>query len=153
MASNFPAYVAWGAEHTVVEEYTPGTAFLVGDFVYYDTSGNTMTLCGANPALIAGISEVSSAAAILLTPTAKAPVRLITSFNCVIAFSSATTPADTHLGDTYGITRTASAPYQWQLDIAKTGADARALVVKVDIGSGTFFCHMLNTELQFAAVA
>ncbi len=157
MASAFNAYVAQGFEGTAVREYTPGTGanepFLVGDYVFYETTDNTMDLCGADPSLIAGISEVSSAAHLLLTPDGKVPVRIIKSFDVILALSSSTTPADSHIGDQYGITRTGSAPFQWQLDTAKTGGDSRVLVLDVDITNGIFFVQMLNTELQFAAIA
>lgn len=157
MASAFPAYVAQGHDGTVVRDYTPGTdsnePFLVGDFVYFDTSDNVMQLCGTNPSLIAGISETSSAAHTVLTPDGKVPVRIITTFDVILALSSSTTPAASHIGDQYGITRTGSAPFQWQLDTAKTAGDARALILDVDITNGIFLVQMLNTELQFAAIA
>lgn len=157
MATPFNAYVAQGFEGTTVREYTPGTGtnepFLVGDFVFYDTTDNVMQLCGANPSLIAGISEVSSVAHTLLTPDGKVPVRVIRSFDVTLALSSATVPLASHIGDTYGITRTASAPFQWQLDTTKTGANARVLVLDVDITEHIFYVQMLNTELQFAAIA
>lgn len=155
MASAFPAYLAKYAELTDVQEYTPSVVasedVVVGDLFYYDTSTNTTKRCGADPALIAGVSEIASTQARLLTPNNKVPLRIITGFQAVFAFSSTTTPAASHIGDTYGVTRSAAA--QWQLDTAKTGADARLLVVEVDIANGIFFCHFLGTELQFAAVA
>lgn len=154
MATAFPAYVAQGAEHTIVRDFTPGAdsnePFIVGDFVFYDTTDNVMQRCGANPTLIAGLSEVSSAAATLLTPSAKVPVRLIVGAGVVIAFASATTPAVSHIGDSYGITRNAAG--QWLLDTAKTTTSSRARIIDVDITNGIFFGVLHENLLQFADV-
>lgn len=152
MASSFPAYVTKEVDRTDVFEYTPGTAgdvFIVGSFVFYDTGTNTMKLCGADPALIAGLSEVGSVANALITPNGKVPVRILRN-GAIIALSSTTTPAESHVGDQYGITATSGV---WKLDTAKTGADARMLVVAVDITNGIFYCQPLNDQLQFGSVA
>ena len=146
MASNFPAYVAQGAEKTVVRHYKPGTAFIIGSFVVYDTSNNDMDVCGTNPATIAGISEVSSAAHTLLIEDAKVPVRIITASETVIALASATTPADSYIGDNVGITLDTN----WLCDVAKTTTTSRATVVDVDIGAGIFFVTLHANALQFA---
>lgn len=155
MATDFPAHIADGYEDTEVREYTPGRdatePFIPGDLVFYDTTPNEVELCGADPALIAGISEVDSEAARLLTPNAKVPVRIIKGPRATLALSSATTPLESHIGDQYGITRTAGG--HWRLDVAKTGADARVLVKRVDILNGIFFCQVLNDQLQFGTVA
>ena len=158
MASDFAASVAHGIEAgTQVKEFPPGEGsnepFVVGDFVFYDTSDNVIQLCGADPALIAGISETDSAEHTLLTPDGKVPVRLFRSSQVVVALGSSTTPAQSHVGDQYGITRNGAVPFNWLLDTAKTGADARVLVVDVDIDGGIFFVQMLNDQLQFAAIA
>ena len=147
MASSFPAYVAQGAEKTVVRHYKPGTAFVVGSFVVYDTSGNDMDLCGTDPALIAGISEVSSAAHTLLTEDAKVPVRILTASETVIALASATTPADSYIGDNVGITVSGTT---WLCDVAKTTTTSRATVVDVDITNGIFYVTIHANALQFA---
>lgn len=161
MASDFPAYVSSGAEFgSTVRDYTPGTGsnepFLPGDLVYYDTTDNVIQLCGADPALIAGISEVGSAASIganLIQFGGKVPIRIIRSSQLVLAMASSTTPLASHIGDSYGVTRNGSAPFNWLLDTTKTGGDARVLVHDVDITNGIFFCQVLNDQLQFAAIA
>ena len=147
MASNFPAYVVEGAEHSVVREYGVGTAFVVGSFVVWDTSNNDMDLCGADPALIAGISEVNSADADDLTPDSKVPVRIITSDRCVIALASATTPAVSYIGDRVGLTLSSGI---WLCDVAKTTTTSRATVMDVDITNGIFFVNLSMNALQFA---
>lgn len=144
MASNFPAYVAQGAERTVVRNYKPGTAFIPGSFVVYDTTNNDMDVCGADPVLIAGISEVSSAAATLLTPDAKVPVRIITSQQVIIAMGSATTPADSYIGDFLGIVLDTN----WLVDTSET-TNIRVQVVDVDITNGIFFVTLVPLIMQF----
>ncbi len=146
MASNFPAYVAQGAEHTIVRDYTPGTAFVPGSFVVYDTSGNNVDVAGTDPALIMGISEVGSVAHALLTPNGKVPVRVIVSDKTVLALSSATTPADTYIGDNVGITINGT---NWRADVAKTTTTSRLTVVDVDITNGIFFCTIHANAMQF----
>jgi hypothetical protein len=153
--SLFPAYVAKGAETgTHVEEFTPAQGanepFIVGDFVFVATGeSGECERCGADPTLIAGISELSSEAARLITPNGRVPVRILTGSQVVIGFSSTTVPVYvTHVGNSYGITRASGG--QWQLDIAKTTTSSRARVVAIDIPSGTFFCVIHQNVLQFA---
>jgi hypothetical protein len=154
MASSFPAYIAWGRKSDRVEEFVPsqtaGQTFGVAQFVYYDTSTNVIRLCGADPALIAGFSEVDSEANRVITPNGKVPIYLLETVT-MLALSSTTTPAESHVGDQHGITRTAGGI--WQLDTAKTGADARMIVRRVDIPNGIFYCQPLNDQLQFATIA
>jgi len=154
MASLFPAYVARGHEDTVNVDYPPASDAHVipGSFWFYDTTGNDANICGADPALIAGISEIDSDQGEEITPDGYAPYRVILGPKCVLALSSATTPAQSHVGDQYGITKDATTGY-WQLDTGKTGSDARVLVRSVDIANGIFFCSVLNDQLQFATVA
>jgi len=146
VASNFPAYVAQGAEKTVVRHYKPGTAFIVGSLIVYDTSGNDMDVCGADPAAIAGISEISSAAHTLLTEDAKVPCRIITASETILAFASATTPADSYIGDNVGFTLSTN----WLCDVAKTTTTSRGTVVDVDIANGIFYVTLHANALQFA---
>lgn len=155
MASDFPAYVAQGAEHTVVRDYTPGQGgtetFIPGDFVVFDAGvGDDMIRCGTNPASIAGISEVNSENHRVITADGKVPIRLLTSTHVLLALSSATTPAASHIGDSYGITRTAGG--HWQLDTTKTAGTSRMRVVDVDITNGIFYCRPHANALQFADV-
>jgi len=152
MASDFPAYIASGYEDTEVVAYPIASdAHVVpGSFWFYDTTGNDANICGADPATIAGLSEIDSAEADDLTPDGQVPLRVIVGSKCRIALASATTPAQSHVGDQYGITL---ANGRWRLDVSKTGADARVLVRAVDITNGIFFCQVLNDQLQFAAIA
>ncbi len=153
MASAFPAYVISGSEKgSNVQDYTPAADAHVipGDFWFYDTTGNDANVCGADPSVIAGISETDSDAHDALTPDAKVPLRVITGSGLLLALASATTPADTHIGDEYGITKVGD---HWLLDTAKTGASARVLVRRVDIPNGIFYVQVLNDQLQFSAVA
>jgi hypothetical protein len=154
MASSFPAEVAQRIDQgSDVQPYTPsqesGETMVPGELVFYDTTNNWMERCGADPALIAGISEGSSEAGRVLTEDGKVPIRLLKS-GAVVRFASTTTPAESHAGDEYGITRDANG--HWLLDIAKTTTDARFQVVRVDIPSGSFYCIPLAEYLQFDGV-
>lgn len=155
MSSLFPAYVARGAERgSYVQEFTPAQGanepFIYGDFVVVSTGESAEAeRCGADPTLIAGISEIVSENNRLITPNGRVPVRIITGASLIIGFSSTTTPVyATHIGNSYGITRASGG--QWQLDISKTTTSSRARVVDMDIGSGTFFCVIHQNLLQFA---
>lgn len=157
MASDFPAYVASEYEHgTEVQPYIPSqtageTAAKAGELMYYDTADQKIKRCGADPALIAGIAEVSSEAARVLTPDGKIPLRLIKP-NALVAMCSATTPAETHVGVAtgYGIVRLSSG--NWAVDIGDT-ANGRVMVKRVDIARGIFFVNFIAANLQFDAIA
>lgn len=157
MASDFPAYVCAEYEHaTEVHEFVPSqtageTAAKAGEFMYYDTADQKIKRCGADPALIAGISEVASEAARVLTPNGKVPLRLLKP-NALIAMCSATTPAETHVAVAtgYGIVRLSSG--NWAVDISDT-SNPRVFVKKVDIAKGIFFCSPMAANLQFDAIA
>lgn len=150
--SDFPAYVTRGEDqHSSVEEYTPDVTLtmLVGDFGVWDTSNNWLERCGADPALIAGISEVDSVQAALLTTTGKIPHRLLRS-GVVLCMSSETTYVEaTHRGVEYGITRSSAG--NWQVDVAKTGADARVTVIDGD-AEGRWYVSPLAEFLQYDGI-
>lgn len=153
--SLFPAYVAQGIEAgTHVQEFVPAQGsnepFIVGDFVFVSTGESAeCERCGADPTLIAGISEISSEANRLITPNGRVPVRIITGASVVLGLSSSTTFAyGTHVGNSYGITRHASG--FWQLDTAKTTTSSRARVIGGDAASNTFFVVLHANLLQFA---
>jgi hypothetical protein len=155
MSSTFPAYVAQGIEAgTHVQEFVPAQGanepFIYGDFVVVSTGeSGEAERCGADPTLIAGISEVDSEKNRLITPNGRVPLRIITGASVVIGLSSATTPVyATHVGNSYGITRASTG--QWQLDVAKTTTSSRCKVVGIDIPSGTFFVVFHQNVLQFA---
>lgn len=151
MASLFPAYITTGRDPSRVADFLPGlttVASIQGEFAYYDTSTNLMTRCGSDPALIGAFSEGSSEAGRVLTDNAQCPFYKLEE-KTVIAFSSTTTPALTHIGDTYGMTRATGG--QWQLDTSKSGGSYQFKVHGVDIGLGIFFCQTLAPFLQFSA--
>lgn len=152
--SLFPARVARGIEQTYVEEFVPATGsdepFIPGDFVVVSTGeSGEVERCAADPVLIAGISEVSSVAAALLTPNGRVPVRILTGAGCILALSCTTTLVHaTHVGNSYGITRASGG--QWQLDIAKTTTSSRVKVIAIDESSNTAYCVIHQNVLQFA---
>lgn len=156
MASDFPAYVAAEYEHgTEVQEYTPSvvggeTAAKAGELMFFDTATQTIKRCGADPALIAGISEVASDSARLLTPNGKVPLRLLKP-NALVALCSATTPSEAHVAVStgYGIARLSSG--NWAIDIGDT-ANPRVFVKRVDIAKGIFFVSFQAPNLQFDAI-
>ena len=157
MATLFPAYVAQGYEAgTHVQPFVPAQGanepFIVGDFVVCTTGESAeVERCGADPVLIAGISEISSEAGRVITPDGKVPVRIITGASVIIAISSTSTPVyATHVGNSYGITRASGG--QWQLDISKTTTSSRARVVNVDVVNGIFFVVIHQNVLQFADI-
>jgi hypothetical protein len=95
-----------------------------------------------NPASILGFSEVRSEDAKLLTPNGKVPVRQITPEH-VLQMCSQTTPVEaTHLGQEYGITKNGTTGY-WEVDVAKTGADARVYVTRLNVAEGIWFVKVL----------
>lgn len=151
MASDFPARVDSGYEDTVVQEYPAASDAHVspGDFWFYDTTGNDANVCGADPALIAGISEVDSDEAEELTLNRKVPLRIIFGSGCILAMCSATTPAQSHVGDVYGIVTLASG--NWAVDVSET-TNVRVKVVDVDITNGIFKVTILPLAMQFNAV-
>lgn len=153
MASDFPAYVASEYESgTEVQEYTPGTttdAFVPGSFVFFDTATQLVKLCGADPALIAGISEVNSGDASVLTPNGKVPVRLLKP-GAVVALCSATTLSEANVGVAYGIAKLASG--NWGIDTTDTTA-TRVVVKRVDTAKNIAFVSFLAANLQFDAIA
>ena len=156
MASAFRAYVSKGAEvGTRVVGFVPAQGasepFIVGDFVVCSTGeSGEVEVCGADPTLIAGISEISSEAHRVLTPDGRVPVRIIFGAGVEIALASATTPVRaTHVGNSYGITKTGN---NWLLDVAKTTTSSRCRVVDVDVDKGIFFVVFHQNVLQFADI-
>lgn len=148
--SDFPAEVVSQFDSgTMVEEFpasvVSGETLEPGDFAVYDAGNDWVERAGTNPTAIIGISEGFSDQARLLTPNLKVPIRTLSS-RALLGLSCATTlvPA-THLGVEYGITRSAAG--HWQLDVSKTGADARCVVVRIDETTNTAFVRMLEEFL------
>ena len=163
MASSFPAYVVQEYEAgTNVVEATPdpagtgATGIRPGSFVFFDTATQLLKICGANPALILGISEVECDSARVryvaqgLTPNGKVPVRILNP-KAVIALSSSTTPAETHLFNAtgYDIVNTSGI---WQINPASS-ANPRVVPIEIDITNGIFYCRVLAANLQGDAIA
>ena len=157
MASDFPCHIAQNIDDgSEVQEFTPSqtageTAAKAGELVYYDTATQTVKRCGADPALILGIAEVSSEAARVLTPNGKIPIRILKP-GAIVRMCSATTPAETHVLvlTGYGVARLTSG--NWALDISDT-ANARCQVVRVDIPNGSFYVRFWATNLQADTIA
>ena len=154
MATDFPAYIPRGVEATTpVFQYVPGQGatevFVPGDLVFFSAGNDEMELCGIDPAIIGGFSEVDSEAHRVLTDDGRVPVRIL-SGDTIVAMSSATTPVvATHILVEYGITRNTSAPFNWLLDVAKTTTASRCTVVDVDVAEGIFYVRFHETALQF----
>lgn len=154
MASSFPAEVAQKIDiGSDVQPYTPsqvaGEVFVPGDLVFYDTVNFWMERCGADPALIAGISEVDSEEARVLTEDGKIPVRLLDT-SAIVRMASATTPAEAHVGVAYGIVRDANG--HWLVDTADV-VNTRVTVVGIDIATGSFYVKFIAANLQFDGIA
>lgn len=153
--SAFRAYIARGGDNERVFDYTPdGTAtFAAGDLVYYDTSTNTMKICGADPALIAGLSEVVSSSSNLI-PTAKVPIQLLKP-STVLAMSSATDYADSYQGDTMDISNTSSG--LWKVLPGSTAAVRVICIGGVaaadSLDGAIFYVQFIAANLQFDAIA
>lgn len=147
--SEFPAYVAYGHEHSRNEEFTPsqvgGETLVVGEFAIWDDSNNWIERAGTNPTAIVGLCEVDSEAARVLTENGKIPLRRILP-GCVIALSSTTTLTEAdHLFAEYGITRSSGG--KWQLDTSKTTTNARVKIIRIDTGKNIAFCEVLQEFL------
>lgn len=151
----FPVTVAYDHNKgSYVEEYTPsqsaGETFGYGDFV--TLSGATAKRCGTDPSTILGISEVVSESARLLTPNGKVPIRVLDP-EMVLVMSSTTVPVDaTHLNNSYGITRDSTTGI-WQVDVAKTGGDARVTVVRLEIALGFWYVKVIASVLLNDGIA
>jgi len=163
VASSFPAYVAQNYEAgTSVVEATPdsagtgATGIRPGSLVFFDTATQLLKICGANPALIMGISEVECDSARVrytaqsLTPNGMVPVRIL-SPSAIVAMCSPTTPAVTHLFNATGhpVVNTSGI---WSVDPTST-SNPRVQVVEIDITNGIFYVRFLAANLQGDAIA
>lgn len=148
MASDFPAFVAYNHEAYDVGKYAidAANAGKAGSFCFLNTGDNEIEQCGADPALILGLMTGPYTARTIYADS-KMPV-IILDENVVVGLCSATTPADSHLTDEYGIVKLASG--NWAVDTTDT-TNKRVRVVKVDADRGIFYCHVLAANLQGAA--
>lgn len=152
--SSFPAYVAAYHDKTNVQEYAvdPGASIVVGSLVYFDTSDQLIKLCGADPALIAGLAEGAKNLAgygpAPITPDGKVPIRLL-SPGALVALSSPTTLSESDVGVAYGIVNTGG---RWQIDTTDT-SNTRVVVIRVDVAEQIGFVQFIAANLQFDAIA
>ena len=149
MASNFPPMLGANLATAFVEGYTPDAAETFGPnvLIFFDTADREIKVTGADPALILGLS-LGSAASKTIDPSGKIPVHVLNE-NDVIGLSSATTPAETHVGEDYGLVYSTEG---WpKVDTTDT-TNVRVLVIRVDIANGIFYCRFLATNLQFNAI-
>lgn len=152
--SAFNPYYAKNIRSAQVNEYEPdGTdLFYRGDFVYYDTSTDTMKVCGANPSLIAGLAETPYTYKNLV-PSAKVPIRLLQADD-VIAMPSDTDFATSYIGDSLDITKSANGVWK----VLTTTSNTRVLVIggvpaAESLDGAIWFVQVLATYCQFDAVA
>lgn len=154
MASDFAATVVENIEiASEVQEYTPSAAAgeiaaRPGELMYFDTADQLLKRCGADPSLIAGISEVVSESAKVLTPNGKIPFRLLKPM-AGVRMCSATTLSEANVGVAYGIARLASGA--WGVDTTDT-SNTRVIVYRVDVGTNAAYVHFLAGNLQFDAI-
>lgn len=153
MASSFKATVARNYNSACVDEYTPDTSatFVVGDLVVFNTGTQKLDKCGADPALIAGISFVASGTggAQTLTENGKLPIYCLQS-DTVVSMASDTTPAESHIGTAYGIADGGSGV--WKVDIGDT-SNTRVDVIGIDVTNGIFYVRFKAANLQFDGIA
>jgi len=145
MASDFPAFVAYHHEHYDVGSYAIDSANVgkAGALCFLNTADNEVEQCGADPALILGLMTGPYTARTIY-PDSKMPV-IVLDQGVVVGMCSATTPADSHLTDLYGIVKLASG--NWAVDVADT-TNTRVQVVRVDVAAGIFYVKFLPANLQ-----
>lgn len=157
MATNFPPQLGIKADAGVLVRLMPVTAaeaFVVGELVYLDTAVGTIKVCGADPALIAGIAyapaSMGLAAAGSIWGGTNIPVALLSSAAVVFMASSTTPVFATHVGNAYGVEKTTN----WRVDIGDTSA-TRVDVVDISISPQQegFFVRFKAANLQFDAIA
>ena len=153
-ASNFPARVAHGYEHSFNEEYVPSQVaaetLIPGDFAVWDDTNNWIERGGADPTPIWGLCEVDSEAARVLTPNGKIPLRKLSS-NVILAMASATAYVEaTHRGADFGVVRNAQG--RWLVDTAET-TNIRVNVVNGETVTNTWFCRPLAAHFDDGVVS
>lgn len=154
MASTFHPVCQPGSPQPRVVHFPPDTTatFVAGDLVYLDTADNLIKECGADPSLILGVARCSVADR-AINPGSLIPVDIIEPSQ-VWQMSSATTPADSHLTDGYGIVQTSG---YWKVDTSDT-SNIRVYVIGYSPRSGQqgpeFFTVKFNAaNLQGDAIA
>lgn len=153
--SNFPPCVAYNFDGTTVDDYVPSTdAIIPGSFVFFEVSSGTIKLCGADPALIAGIAEGglntggSPSGVLAIIASGKMPVRKL-SGRAVVALSCGTkTLVETDVTVAYGIVNNSGI---WSLDTTDT-TNTRVVVERIDTVTNTAYVRFLSANLQFDGV-
>lgn len=153
--SSFRAYFT---KHICSERVVRGTpdsatAFVVGDFVFYDTATDTWKRCGANPALIGALAEVDASSA-NLDPDGRVPLRRIISSD-VICIASATDFAQSMLTDIVDMAYVS--PGKWTILPAATAAPRLTIVdgtpAAGNLDGTLYHVQIIAANLQFDAVA
>lgn len=171
MATSFPPTI-WGIDDDDIEArdfIVDGSAtFKKGEFVYWDTSSQTLKGCGADPSLIAGITQGS--AAFSLGTEWPGPVSqgnrvgvFVLEPGALLFMASTTAPTKAHIGNKYGITKDAN--NNWLVDTGKTAGSARLIVVDIfqavsttvtpgpQTGQEGFLCRLGGSSyLQFSGI-
>lgn len=149
--STFQARVGAGRDNSRVRSFIPsqtaGQTFVVGSLVYFDTSANKIRLCGADPALILGLSEIDSEANRVITPDGRVPLYCIGP-NDTIAMSCPTTLAESNVDRDYGVVNNSGI---WQIDTTDTSA-IRVRIRRVLTDLNWALVQFINTNLQFGTV-
>lgn len=150
MATDFPAFVAYNHENYDVGEFEidSANAGKAGSLCFLNTTDNQIEECGADPALVLGLMTGPYSARTIYDGS-KMPV-IILDNNVIVGMCSATTPADSHLTDEYGVVKLSSG--NWAVDTTDTTNKA-VKVVKVDADAGIFYVKFLAAVLQGDAVA
>lgn len=153
MASKFPPFLASAVRDYEMYDFVVDSAQTFGahSLVFFNTSDREIELCGADPALILGIATGPASVALGTTKLYdRLPVIVLTP-NTLVGLSSPTTPAETNVGEDYGLVRDSGTGF-WQLDTTDT-TNVRVFVNRVDITNGIFYCNFLAANLQFDAIA
>lgn len=152
MASAFPAFLAHGEPNYPLVRELPvdlAATFVAWELVFLNTAGgNDVEVCGADPAAITGLACAPASAKTLYYEnisgaTNKIPVAIL-SPDIVVGMSSATTPAQSHLFNLYGVEKTGN---NWRVDIGDT-VNTRLTVIGIDIANGIFYVRFLAANLN-----
>jgi len=157
MSSNFKPVVSGNLSgYPEVRYFTVDGAatFKVGELVYFDTATQTLKGCGADPALIAGVALASAAFGLgtewpgNIFGSTQIPVALLKS-GTEVFMASATTPATTNIGVSYGIANNSGV---WRVDTTDV---VNTRVSVIDIFNSPqqegFLVRFLAANLQFAS--
>jgi hypothetical protein len=155
MASNFPPQLVQKESSAYIDYFpvTAGQTFIAGALVVYSTTTNSIDECGADPTSILGIAmapaSVGLDAAGSIYGGTKIPVYVLGA-DTILFMASSTTPAQSHVGDTYGLVKSTN----WLVDTSETGAPC---VTVIGISNSPmqegFYVRPLATDAQLESVA